>query len=214
MKPLSSSSSTRRSRTQTVSIFTAAATNYSEEDVQDNDCPRGYFLNSVENSCTPLGPLGRISQYFETMGPFQRMYQGICNLFGLDTQRISNLGVTFALSYSILSQINASISLSMAWYLSCKRTGLSPLAPGQWKSLLTSYASLYAVLTVLRPFRVAAAVAMSKLSKEMLEATEQKLDCSRSAAIAFQYALGWIAWLCLASTGVAIASLVTGVPIL
>jgi hypothetical protein len=185
-----------------------------EVDVQDTDCPPGYFLNSIQNSCTPLGPLGRISQAIETFGPFKKAYKSISNLFGIDAKRISNLGVTFVLSYSFISQINASITVSVAWYLSSKRTGLSPLAPGEWKSLLAAYGTIYAAIQLLKPFRVAAAVAMSKLSKEFLEATEQKFDCKRGTAIAFQYALGWMTWVLLATAGVTIASFSSGVPVL
>jgi len=184
------------------------------DSVAESDCPRGYYLDSVQNSCSKLGPLGTLSQVVETAGPLKNVYQQICNLFGYDPKQLSNLGVGFALSYAIVSTINGSISLSAAWYLSCKRTGLSPLSPGQWKSLLAAYGSMYAVIQLLRPFRVAAAVAMSKCSKEFLEQTQSRLNVSRGVAIFFQYALGWITWLGLTAVGVTWASCATGVPIL
>jgi hypothetical protein len=182
--------------------------------VGETECSPGYFYDWVENSCSPLGPIGRLSQAVETFGPFQKASAAISNLFGIDTKKISSLGVTFALSYSFISQVNGSITLSVAAYLSMKRTGLSPLAPGEWKSLLAAYGTIYAVVQLLRPFRVAAAIAMSKLSKEFLEATEEKLDCNRRTAIGVQFALGWLAWLAVATTGVTLASIATGVPIL
>jgi hypothetical protein len=182
--------------------------------VGDTECSPGYFYDWIENSCSPLGPIGRLSQAIETFGPFQKASAAISNLFGIDTKKISSLGVTFALSYSFISQVNGSITLSVAAYLSMKRTGLSPLAPGEWKSLLAAYGTIYAVVQLLRPFRVAVAIAMSKLSKELLEATEEKLDCNRRTAIGIQFALGWLAWLAVATTGVTLASLATGVPIL
>jgi EF hand len=92
----------------------------------NDDCPRGYFLNSVQQACVPLGPMGRVSQRLETLpGPLQRTYKRIGNLFGLDTKEISKLGVSFALSYSIISNLNGAISLSVAWYISCKRVSTS-----------------------------------------------------------------------------------------
>jgi hypothetical protein len=182
--------------------------------VGETDCSPGYFYDSVDNSCRPLGPIGRLSQAIETFGPFQKASAAISNLFGIDTKRISSLGVSFALSYSFISQVNGSVTLSVAAYLSMKRTGLSPLAPGEWKSFLAAYGTIYAFIQLLRPFRVAAAIAMSKLQKEFLEATEEKLDCKRRTAIGVQYALGWLAWLAVATTGVTLASLATGVPIL
>jgi len=97
----------------------------SEEDDDDatiiQDCPRGYFLNSVRQSCVALGPIGRISQRVETLGPFEKAYRKISNLFGVDTKKISKLGVSFALAYSIISNLNGAISFSVAWYISCKR---------------------------------------------------------------------------------------------
>mmetsp|Transcript_63020 Transcript_63020/g.186156 ORF Transcript_63020/g.186156 Transcript_63020/m.186156 type:complete len:242 (-) Transcript_63020:632-1357(-) len=176
-------------------------------------CPKGYYLDSVHQSCNKLGPLGRMSQKVESAAPFQYASRAISNLFGVDTDRISRLGVAFALSYSIISNINGSITLSIAWFMSSKKTSLSPLAPGQWKSLLASYGTMYAFIQLLRPFRVAAAVAMSKLSKEFLEQTQDKFDCSRGVAIMFQYLLGLVAWVAVASVGIVLASTSSGVPI-
>jgi hypothetical protein len=93
------------------------------------------------------------------------------------------------------------------------QTGLSPLAPGQWKSLAAAYGTIYAIIQVLRPFRVAAAIGMSKLSRQFLEQTEKKLSCPRGVAIAFQYGLGWVAWAAISAVGITLASVGTGVPI-
>ena len=87
------------------------------------------------------------------------------------------------------------------------------MVPGQWKSLIGAYGTIYAIIQLLRPFRVAAAIAMSKLSKEFLLQTETKLSCSRGVAIAFQYGLGWIAWVGVSIVGISLASIYTGVPI-
>ena len=93
--------------------------------VGEEYCPRGYFLDEVQNQCRALGPLGRASQIVESSwAPFQRASRAISNLFGIDAERISNLGVGFALSYAILSTINGAISLSCAWFLSCRRVSL------------------------------------------------------------------------------------------
>lgn len=192
-------------------ILMASTTNTAEEAVVEGDCPMGYWLNSVKQTCEPLGPIGRISQRLETLGPFKKTYQRISNLFDLD---VSKHGVAFALSYSVISNINGSISLSVAWYMSCARTGLSPLAPGQWKSLLKAYGTIYAVIQVLRPFRIASAIAMSKLSSNLLNHTQEKLTCSRGFAIFIQYALGWVAWLFVATFGITMASWVSGVSVL
>lgn len=225
--PAHSSALTPRTDTHSIArrpssrIVMAASTVQSrriwEETVYGNDeeqlCPRGYYLDSVRNCCSPLGLLGKVSQVIETAGPLKKAYNSIANLFGVDTAKISKLGVPFALSYSIMSQINGALTLSVAWYMTCQRTGVSPLVPGQWKALLKSYGTMYAVVQLLRPFRVAAAIAMSKLSKEFLDHTQEKLSCGKGVAIACQYGLGWLVWGALAAVGVSVASLSSGVPL-
>lgn len=178
-----------------------------------DECPRGYYLDSVTQQCARLGPLGRISQVIEMWGPLKTVSTKISGWSGVGTHGISSSGVGFVLSYAILSNINGAFSLSCAWYLTCRKTGLSPLVPGQWKSLLGSYGSIYVLLQVVRPFRVAAAVAMSKLSKELLEQTQERFKCSRAVAIIIQYAVGWVAWAAIVFIGIGTSSLATGVPI-
>jgi len=184
------------------------------QDDPDDACPRGYFLNSVRNCCTPLGPLGRLSQRIETIGPLQKVYRAISNVFHVDTTQISKLGIPFLLSYAIISQINAALTLSIAWYVTCQRTGLSPLVPGQWKALLTTYGAMYALIQILRPFRVALAIGASKLSRAALSVTQEKLRCNQAVAIGLQYLLGYAVWLPLATVGILLASWSTGVPVL
>jgi len=163
----------------------------------------------------------RISQSMEVTdnaaaAPLRKVLDAIGSVFPFEagTCKISSLGVPFALSYALISQINAAITLSIAWYATCRRTGLSPLVPGQWKALLTTYGAMYAVIQILRPFRVALAMGLSKQSKELLDATQEKLNCSKGVAIVIQYCLGYAVWLPLASAGILLASLSTGVPVL
>lgn len=85
------------------------------------ECPPGYYLDSVHKNCNPLGPLGKVSQKVELTGPFQRVYRKITTLFGVEPKK---LGVAFALSYSVISNINGSISLSVAWYISCAQVSV------------------------------------------------------------------------------------------
>jgi len=64
----------------------------------------------------------------------------------------------------------------------------------------------------LRPFRVAAAIAMSKLSAEYLQMIQKKLKCSRAVAIGVQYIMGQLIMCCCAFIGVSIVSIATGTP--
>lgn len=182
------------------------------EDDGDINCPMGYWLNSVQQTCQPLGPIGRMSQTIENLGPFKRVYKKITNLFGVDKQAIRKKGISFFLAYSIISNLNGALSLTVAWYMTVKRTGLSPLISGQKKSLLASYAMIYGALQLLKPFRVAAAIAMSKLSAEYLDMTQERVNCSRNVAIGCQYMMGQFMMGITFFVGVTIVSMLTGVP--
>lgn len=152
------------------------------------------------------------SQLVETLvGPVKQASTTIASLCGIDRKKMSSLGVSFALSYSVISNINGAASLTVAWYMTCTRTGISPL--WQWKELLKSYATIYAVIQVLRPFRVAAAIALSKVSKEFLDQTQAKLDCSRRYAVALHVVLSQVMYAACAGMGVISASCLSGVPI-
>jgi len=181
--------------------------------VGPSDCPMGYWLNSVQQTCQQLGPFGRMSQRIENLGPFKMVYKKITNLFGVDRVDIRSKGISFFLTYSILSNLNGALSLTFAWYLTVKRTRLSPLAPGQKTALLASYAMIYGALQILKPFRVAAAIAMSKLSAEYIVMTEEKLKCSRNVAIGCQYMMGQIMMGITFLVGVSFVHKLTGVPI-
>lgn len=43
------------------------------------------------------------------------------NIFKFDKQRFTKLGVAFAVTYNIISNLNGAITLSVAWYVASKR---------------------------------------------------------------------------------------------
>eukprot|EP00529_Nitzschia_sp_RCC80_P026497 CAMPEP_0113472520 /NCGR_PEP_ID=MMETSP0014_2-20120614/17558_1 /TAXON_ID=2857 /ORGANISM="Nitzschia sp." /LENGTH=344 /DNA_ID=CAMNT_0000365233 /DNA_START=240 /DNA_END=1274 /DNA_ORIENTATION=+ /assembly_acc=CAM_ASM_000159 len=131
----------------------------------------------------------------------------------VDTATIAKLGIAFGLTYNIISNINGSISLSMAWYIASKKTGLSPLAPGQWKSLLAAYGTLYMVICLMRPLRLALAVAMTRKTESFLQYLQDRLGCTRAVAIGLKISLGLVVWGCMCTLGVSLASAASGVPI-
>ena len=52
----------------------------------------------------------------------------------MDKKKLAALGTSALLSYGFISNINAITLLITAWVSFAKSTGLSPLAPGQWKA--------------------------------------------------------------------------------
>jgi len=141
------------------------------------------------------------------------VFSRLSNAIGFAKRRFAKAGAAFGLTYIIISNLNGSISLSLAWYMASKQTGLSPLAPGQWKALLAAYASLYMLITLARPLRVALAFSLTKNTEEYLLQTEERFGISRAAAIVLNIPLGLILWIGCAVTGVGLASILSGVPI-
>lgn len=147
------------------------------------------------------------------INPFQKISSNICNMLGIDKSKIGNLGVSFALAYSLISNLNGAVSLSTAWYMTSVRTGLSPLVAGQWPELLKSYGMLFAILQCLKPFRMAAAVALSPYAQLALQRLQHSLQCSKGMAAAMHYVAGWIVTTPVAVGGVLCASGLSGVPL-
>eukprot|EP00525_Craspedostauros_australis_P013177 CAMPEP_0198110684 /NCGR_PEP_ID=MMETSP1442-20131203/2700_1 /TAXON_ID= /ORGANISM="Craspedostauros australis, Strain CCMP3328" /LENGTH=191 /DNA_ID=CAMNT_0043766845 /DNA_START=232 /DNA_END=804 /DNA_ORIENTATION=+ len=67
--------------------------------------------------------------------PFlRRIRRVVTNATKIDRAKMAKLGTTFALSYNYVSNFNGAITFTLSWFIACSRTGLSPFAPGQWKT--------------------------------------------------------------------------------
>ena len=72
---------------------------------------------SISTTTQPSLPLPTIDTH--TKGLVLPKFVGnVCSILRIDVDKIANVGVSFALTYSIISNINGSISLSLAWYIS------------------------------------------------------------------------------------------------
>lgn len=130
-----------------------------------------------------------------------------------DRKAIAKMGIDFGLTYNMISNINGSFTLSAAWYISSMKTGLSPLAPGQWRSLLAAYASLYVVAALIRPFRIALALGATHKMEHLLQYMQKRIGCTRPSAIGMVFGFGVVLWLTCCFTGVTLASALAGVPL-
>lgn len=130
-----------------------------------------------------------------------------------DKQAIAKMGIDFGLTYNMISNINGSITLSTAWYIASIKSGISPLAPGNWRSLLAAYASLYVVAALIRPFRIALALGATHKMELLLQYVEKRIGCNRRNAIAMIFAFGIVLWLTCCAAGVTLASTLAGVPL-
>jgi hypothetical protein len=57
----------------------------------------------------------------ETRGAFGRLTEGLGNVLRFDKEKFAKVGVSFALTYSFVSNVNGSMSLSVAWYMASMR---------------------------------------------------------------------------------------------
>ena len=97
------------------------------------------------------------------------------------------------------------------WYI---KTGLSPLAPGQWKPFLGVYAGFYVFNNIVRPIRLTVSVGVSQYFDTAVKKIQEKTKLSRGLSIGLVVFLanvcGTFGGMAL---GISIASALSGVPI-
>eukprot|EP00590_Aulacoseira_subarctica_P010828 CAMPEP_0172422520 /NCGR_PEP_ID=MMETSP1064-20121228/8661_1 /TAXON_ID=202472 /ORGANISM="Aulacoseira subarctica , Strain CCAP 1002/5" /LENGTH=208 /DNA_ID=CAMNT_0013163419 /DNA_START=109 /DNA_END=735 /DNA_ORIENTATION=+ len=129
-------------------------------------------------------------------------------------QKLAKAGMSALLSYGFVSNMSYAVTVSLAWYISSKRTGLSPLQKGQWPGFLAVYAGFYVFNNIIRPARLALAIGVTKYFDSAVINLQQKLNCSKAVAIGVLVVLANLIGTTLAmSLGIYLASTVAGVPV-
>jgi len=164
------------------------------------------MLPSIQSSVTETTTTTRKNVLTKT-------WRKIRGAMKFDRQAIAKMGIDFGLTYNMISNVNGSVTLSAAWYIASMKTGLSPLAPGQWRSLLAAYASLYVVAALVRPLRIAVALGSTHKMEQLLQYMQKRIGCTRASAIGMVFALGIVLWLTCCAAGVTFASALAGVPL-
>ena len=129
-------------------------------------------------------------------------------------QRLGKAGLSVVLSYGFVSNMSYCVSVSVAWYIFCKRTLLSPLAPGQWPKFLAVYSGFWVFNNIVRPVRFALSVAISTQFDKVVQFIQDKARVNKSVAIGltvfFANVVGTTVLMCL---GISLAASLAGVPI-
>lgn len=129
-------------------------------------------------------------------------------------EMLAKMGLSTLLSYGFVSNMFMGACVSFSWYTFSRKTGLSPLAPNQWKGFLGTYAAFYVVNNFLRPLRVAASIAISKYFDDAITLIQNKMNCPRAAAIGLVVFLAnVVGTLTVMGGGIFIASTLAGVPL-
>ena len=132
----------------------------------------------------------------------------------LDRESLSKLGMSALLAYGFVSNVSGVVAVSSAWFIFSKRTGLSPLHPGQKAAFFTLYAGFTVALNVIRPARFALSMAISPTFDKIRKGIQVRLGVGPKTAatlmIVFINLMGTTALMC---AGVGLASMLSGVPI-
>ena len=94
-------------------------------------------------------------------------------------ERMSKLGLYALLSYGFVSNVSYITCLIISWVAHGKRSGLSPLAPNQWKAFMVIYAGLWAANNILRPLRFSLAIALSPAFERLIDIVHAKTGFKR-----------------------------------
>lgn len=87
------------------------------------------------------------------------------------------------------------------------KTGLSPLAPGQWPKFLGVYAGFWVVNNFLRPARVAAAVAISTQFENIVNRLQSKFRVNKAVAVGMVvFFANVVGTLAISALGIVLAS--------
>ena len=155
---------------------------------------------------TSTSPLKKIKGFFKKDNK---------NSDGLTTkERLAKMGLSALLSYGWVSNMSYAVTLSLSWYTHSKKTGLSPLAPNQWKPFLAVYAGFYVFNNIIRPLRFGMSVVVSRYFDNFVNFIQRKSGLGRKASIGVVVFLANVCGTFAAmGLGVSIASALSGVPI-
>jgi len=187
--------------------------NRDSDDYEQNNTP----IQTVEVTADSLTPsqiksLAPDSQTSSFWGALKTFFSNKKNK--LSRESLSKLGMSALLAYGFVSNVSGVIAVSSAWFIFCKRTGLSPLAPGQKTAFLGIYAGFTVMLNVIRPARFALSISISPYFEKIRKFLQRKFNVSpRGAAVLMIIFINFLGTCSLMCLGVWIASLLSGVPV-
>ena len=112
--------------------------------------------------------------------------------------------------------MNAVTLLIISWVSFAKSTGLSPLAPGQWKAYLLAYTALYAVIgNGLRPVRFSLSVAITPVFDRFVAFLQRRFSIAKPVAFGMCVFLVNVCGTCTyLALGLRVVTAVLGLPLL
>ncbi|CAK0896739.1 unnamed protein product [Prorocentrum cordatum] len=124
------------------------------------------------------------------------------------------MGLASVLSYSVTSNASYCLITFLAMLSVMRATGASPLtsqaAAGQF---VASYAGLWLLNNLIRPLRIALAVAVAPVFNRALDRIESALSVKRGAAFAIGFVLTTLLVCAMFFAALQLPAIITGVPL-
>ena len=175
-------------------------------------------------ACTPGSGTGGSStgdKTEEKQSRWERFVAGVAEkgpkfvMGDVSRAKLQEMGLSVLLSYGWVSNCNMAFCLIVSWVTFGKTTGLSPLAAGQWPGFLAVYMGLWLACNFLRPFRLAAAAAISPLFDKLLNFFQGKFRIEKPYAVLVTlFLVNIVGTLSLVFGGLTLATRLTGTPLL
>mmetsp|Transcript_38453 Transcript_38453/g.93404 ORF Transcript_38453/g.93404 Transcript_38453/m.93404 type:complete len:230 (+) Transcript_38453:3-692(+) len=175
--------------------------------------------------CAPAGGSSSLSEEpvppERPASPLSKARAWVRKYAKIDKKQIASLGFDAFFTYGFVSNVNAGLTIALAWGTFCQSSGLSPLVPGQWPKFLAVYVGIYATLgTLLRPVRMAIAIGLTPKFSKFVTAIQEKLPfrssrpkLNRGLALACVSFMGnFVCTLVIIGLGIWLSSIFTGVP--
>jgi hypothetical protein len=129
-------------------------------------------------------------------------------------QKMTHLGLSAMMLYGFICNVSSGTVMSIAWYAFSKRTGLSPLSPGQWKGFVGVNAGVMVVHSLLRPLWIGLTIALTPYFNEMASWWSQRWNMTHNKAVTvLGIFANTVVAMGLMGAGIGSASLLSGVPL-
>lgn len=100
----------------------------------------------------------------------------------INKEGLAKLGLNVLLSYGFVSNFSYISLLIASWVTHGKRTGMSPLEPGQWKLFLAIYAGFFAINNIIRPIRFSLSLLLAPAFEKLVDRVQVKFRTKRATA--------------------------------
>lgn len=159
-------------------------------------------------SSPPASAPSGVRGFFSKLNPFKKDDDESVK------QKLLKLGLAAFLSYGFVSNMTYAVLLSCSYFVFTKKTGITPLAPGQRASFLAVYTGFFVINNFLRPVRLAVAASFAPYMERVIVKIQKKLNCGRPVATgAVVFLFNIVGTFAAMYAGLNFAALLSGVPV-